>query len=108
MTFKYKPHGLYARPISPARCPASVPNGGRSPGFHQCSRKPAAGGEWCHQHDPETVRKRDAARAIRWKEEEAAVKRARVSRGLGEATVDELRTELAKREALAQPEGGSQ
>ena len=57
MPSEYKPRDLYASPLNPDRCKASVPYGGRSVSFHQCQRAPWKDG-WCKQHHPDTEAER--------------------------------------------------
>jgi len=57
MPSEYKPRDLYALPLNPDRCKASVPYGGRSVSFHQCQRAPWKD-EWCKQHHPDTEAER--------------------------------------------------
>lgn len=82
MTFIYKPLGWQAKvgyTVSTDRCRASVHEGGRGVGFHQCNRKPVVTREvegkeygFCKQHDPVAVKEKDAARRARWDAESAA------------------------------------
>jgi len=77
MLFSYRPHSLYDNPIDMDNCRASVANGGRSVGFHQCMRKGYIEEEeklWCKTHAPSTMAaKRQTANekyqeeTIRWK-----------------------------------------
>ena len=48
----------YEAAINPDKCKASVPMGGRSVGFYQCSREPMKDG-WCWQHHPDKEKQRD-------------------------------------------------
>lgn len=52
---------LNKRPEDPSRCIKPVPDGTRCPDFYQCARKRGFGlnGEYCKQHDPEAVKKRE-------------------------------------------------
>lgn len=61
---------VYRKKPDFSRCAASVPDGGRWPGFHQCRRKNGHGphGAWCKQHDPVAVK---AKREERQREEQA-------------------------------------
>lgn len=62
----------------PARCRASVPDGGRSPMFHQCTRKPTVFRDctspagtfgFCKMHDPVAEAERRAAKDAKWRRE---------------------------------------
>lgn len=58
------------------RCIASVHDGGRWPGFHQCNRKAIIDKCWCKQHSPaEEQRKEEAYRAERDREHKANARR---------------------------------
>lgn len=37
----------------PRYCKRQVPNGGRSPGFHQCGHRALTGSDFCHMHNPD-------------------------------------------------------
>jgi len=69
--------------VSLDRCRASVHEGGRGVGFHQCGRKPTVTREvdgqeygFCKQHDPVEVAKRNAASRAKWQTEYEAQKAA--------------------------------
>ena len=66
MPSEHKPFGLYARPIDPNRCKASVYSNDRAALFHQCSRKPWKDG-WCKQHHPDSEKARQEASAERYR-----------------------------------------
>lgn len=81
MGMLYKPFGYKPNPIEPDKCRASVHNGGRGGGFHQCPRNPKVQRKvkghrgkvgFCKQHDPEAVAARDAERRERWDAENLA------------------------------------
>lgn len=55
--FIYKPHWSHDPALDKSHCLASVPDGGRSVGHHQCSRRPWKDG-WCKQHHPDSVANR--------------------------------------------------
>ena len=59
MPSRYRPHWSHES-IDEDLCRASVPDEGRSVGFHQCCRKPQEGSEWCWQHSPEREAEREA------------------------------------------------
>ena len=61
----YSPNSKYDARFSKTRCAASVPQGGRMVGFHQCQRKgkysDADGTLWCKQHHPDTLDAKERA-----------------------------------------------
>ena len=73
---KYKPRSQWDAPVDSSRCAASVHDEGRGCSFHQCSRKKKIG-EWCTQHHPDNVRKRELESQERWEQESRARARAR-------------------------------
>lgn len=75
----YWPHEKPWEP-RPGTCRASVHDGGRSVGFHQCSRKVTVEREvslkgkavtigYCRQHDPVEVARRTRERDAKWRAE---------------------------------------
>jgi hypothetical protein len=63
MPLKYSQHNQYSPEFNPERCAASVPIGGRTPGFYQCQRsiklkKDSDGDLWCWQHHPDAKKAR--------------------------------------------------
>ena len=70
MIHEYKSHGLYAAPVDPGRCRASVPFGGRSVSFRQCLRKAKKDG-WCAQHHPDAEKARQEKSLERHRQQRA-------------------------------------
>lgn len=73
----FTPHWSYER-VDDTRCRASVHNGGRDVGFHQCLRKPLEGEKYCKQHSPEAETARREAGERRYKEQQEADHKSRV------------------------------
>lgn len=105
-TFIYQKQRLFDRPVQLDQCRASVANGGRSVGVHQCTKlgkKPwtdPKDGEvylFCTNHHPDDVAVREKARAVAWHQEVVT----RHQRSLRGFTDDQLRAELARRAAVA-------
>lgn len=100
----YQPgHGSMGRgpSVDPKRCAEAVSNGPREFTWHQCEkprRRDSEGGLWCAIHDPARVKARRAERSRKWDADRAAERRARIAEGLQEASISELRAELARRE----------
>lgn len=65
--------------VDKARCRASVHEGGRGVGFHQCLKKPMTGERYCSVHLPANVKKRQDDNYRRYQEREAADKRRRIA-----------------------------
>lgn len=79
--------GMHTIRWNPERCAENVPEGGRSVGFHQCSRKPGHGpdGLYCKLHDPDRRKaKYEAEEAKRRAEREAKEAAARRLKALAE------------------------
>jgi uncharacterized protein (DUF2461 family) len=92
---RYKPHGMYAAPIHPERCAASV-NAGRS-GLRQCGNSRRKGSEWCHTHDPAAIQKREQEKDARWEKKRKNEQRYCTGYGLAHATDKQLIAEMKKR-----------
>lgn len=102
MAYRYSPHTKFEAKADPARCPASVPGGGRMPSFHQCLKKRGQHPDgWCRVHDPAAEAKRREATEGRYKDKLARDREHRVAYALSEATTEQLETELKRRRALA-------
>lgn len=74
----YKPHGTLEGKVDESRCRASVHDGGRGCGFHQCSRKTVVvvdGYGFCKQHSPEAQKARDRECEERYQKEREATER---------------------------------
>ena len=98
MTHEYKPHGRYEASIDTSRCRASVHDSGRGVGFHQCGRRPAKDKRLCRQHSPEAQAERDKKRGDKYQFDLEHAKQHRIRWGLKDATVEQLREELASRD----------
>ena len=88
--------------VDMARCRVSVQENSRWPSFHQCWKAVAVtvdGIGYCNTHSPKAEATRDKAREDRYRAKEEQAKQRRVSWGLKDATTEQLRAELARREA---------
>lgn len=95
MIFIWKPDRLGGR-VDMERCRASVHDGGRGCGFHQCGRKKVVevdGIGYCKQHSPQGQAKRDRERDERHREEMDSFQR-RESRNKARWTVFALVQEM--------------
>ena len=99
-TSVYEPRGAYGASFDDGRCAASVWSAGRGASRHQCSRRPQKGTDWCRTHAPGAQEARDKAASDRYHATVAFRKDRRVLRGLREATDEQLRAEIARREAV--------
>lgn len=69
--------GRFGNPyLNPNKCARAVPDGGRSPTFHQCNRKPKVtrtvkGKEYgfCATHDPVALNEKYLQRQAKWERE---------------------------------------
>jgi hypothetical protein len=87
-------------PEDPERCVVAVPYGWHSA---QCLRKRGHGpnGEYCHQHDPESVKRRDAGRHMRDDARLAALGRRRENSAVGRYLRENNPDEFARLLALS-------
>ncbi len=94
---KYKQGtGSFDLPINKTRCRESVWDK-ISWKSHQCTRKVVVDGEWCKQHDPETIKRKRAAKHEAAVVEQAAKMRVRVAYGLQHATDGQILHECKRR-----------
>ena len=96
----YEPRGAYDPRFAYGCCAASVYWEERGGGWRQCSRRPQKGTDWCGTHAPGAQEARDKAASDRYHATVAFRKDRRVLRGLREATDEQLRAEIARREAV--------
>lgn len=84
----------------PGKCVARVASDSRFPTYYQCERRNGLGphGLYCATHDPAAAERRRAKSQAKWEADREAERRYRIAAGLSDASLDELRAEIARRE----------